>query len=103
MSPELTKLLYKTQLKVYYQMYNIIELFNFNSFWYCFCKKFPGCRSQNGNKVYNHLIQIFNYDETISELWNADFSCRGGNYAEGTEWDVFLIDAIEFRFNKIEL
>ena len=90
-------------------MYNIIELFNSNSFWYCFCEKVPGCRSKHGrrdwclvcmlhqneefsleylntikkipvklaifrNKVYDRLMQIFNYGETISELWNGDFS-----------------------------
>ena len=48
-------------------------------------------------------MQIFNYGETISELWNDDFLCKGRNYGEGTEWEVFLIDLIEFRTNKIEL
>ena len=42
-------------------------------------------------------MQIFNYDETISELWNADFSYRGRDYGEGTECEAFLIDVIDFR------
>ena len=45
-------------------------------------------------------MQIFNYNETISKLWNADFSYKGRDSCEGTEWEVFVIDMIECRFNN---
>ena len=65
MSSELIKLLYKSQLKVYYQMYNSIELSNSNSFWYCFCEKVPGCRSEHGIKGWC-LVCMLNRDEEFS-------------------------------------
>ena len=66
-------------------------------------KIFPVKLGVLGHKVYDQLVQIFNYDETISELWNSDFSYRERNCGEETEWEVFLTDTILFRFNKIEL
>ena len=40
------------------------------------------------------------FDKSIIELWDADVSYKGIDYGEGSEWEVYLIDVIEFRFNR---
>ena len=48
MSPK--SLLYYSQLKINYLLYNIIELVERNGFWYCFCNETSGCESKNKQK-----------------------------------------------------
>ena len=133
MSPKSPKLLlYYSQLNVYHYLYNIIELIQRNSFWYCFWNKTLGCE-KNGQKVYcllcmlemykkydtyelgkikkcplellfftecvfDNLKKIADFDKSIVELWSGDVPYRGRDYGEETEWQVYLRDLIEFRF-----
>ena len=48
MSPK--SLLYYSQLKINYLLYNIIELVERNGFWHCFCNETSGCESKNKQK-----------------------------------------------------
>ena len=52
MSPKSPKslLYYYTQLKVYHYLYNVIELIQRNSFWYCFCDKTLSCEKYSQKK-----------------------------------------------------
>ena len=51
MSPKSPKsLLYYSQLKVYHYLYNVIELIQRNSFWYCFCDKTLSCEKYSQKK-----------------------------------------------------
>ena len=136
MSPTLLTLLYQSQLKVYCQLYNIIELLTSNAFWYCFCEKIPGCPDEHrvrdwclvcmlvnhkkmdtiyldetkkypvklanfATEIYEQLKQIADYDRIIIELWGSNFSYRGRDFGEGTQWEVFLDEIIEFRLKRI--
>ena len=67
MSPK--SLLYYSQLKICYRLYNIIELVERNGFWYCFCDETSGCESKNGQKMWC-LLCIFQLDKKfeIDEL-----------------------------------
>ena len=44
-------LLYYLQLKVYHYLYNVIELIQRNSFWYCFCDKTLSCENKIVKKM----------------------------------------------------
>ena len=60
-----TSLLYKTQLKVYYLLYNIIKLVQSSGFWYCFCSSIVGCQTKYGHKCWC-MICILQLDEKFS-------------------------------------
>ena len=109
---------YHAQLKIYYLLYNIIELEQSNDFWYCFCSSIPGCQTEHDHKgwgmvcmlqldekfsidyleglkrcplklslfaesVYKDLETIAEFDESIIELWDKDFSYKRRGYSEG--------------------
>ena len=44
-------LLYYSQLKICYLLYNIIELVERNGLWYCFAMKPPVVKAKMGKKV----------------------------------------------------
>ena len=48
MSPK--SLLYYSQFKIYYLLYNIIELVQRNGFCYCFCNETSGCEKKKKKK-----------------------------------------------------
>ena len=50
--------------------------------------------------VFEDLKKIAEFDKSIIESWNADISYKGRNYDEETKWKIYLIDVIEFRFNR---
>ena len=76
-----TSLLYKTQLKVYYLLYNIIKLVQSSGFWYCFCSSIVGCQTKYGHKCWcmicilqlDEKFSIDNLEEIISILQNFHF------------------------------
>ena len=49
MSPK--SLLYYSQFKIYYLLYNIIELVQRNGFCYCFCNETSGCEKKKKKKM----------------------------------------------------
>ena len=51
-------LLYYLQLKVYHYLYNVIELIQRNSFWYCFCDKTLSCENKVAKKKYCLLCML---------------------------------------------
>ena len=64
MSPK--SLLYHCQLKIYYQLYNILEFISHNAYWYCFCDRVPGC-GQKQNSFYGwFLICVLETDPKYS-------------------------------------
>ena len=64
-------------------------------------KKYPVKLANFATEVYEQLKQIADYDRPIIEFWDNDFSCRGRDFSEGIEWEVFLNEIIEFKFNRI--
>ena len=58
-------LLYHAQLKIYYLLYNIIELVQSNRFWYCFYSFIPGCHTEYGHKDWC-MVCMLQLDEKFS-------------------------------------
>ena len=52
--------------------------------------------------VYKDLETIAEFDKSVIELWDKDFSYKGRDYSKGKGWEVLLRDIIEFRFNRID-
>ena len=50
--------------------------------------------------VFENLKKRVDFNKPIVELWSDEVSFRGWDYREGTEWQVYLRDLIEFRFNR---
>ena len=48
--------------------------------------------------VFDNLKKIAGFDKSVVELWSGDVPYRGRDYGEETEWQVYLRDLIEFRF-----
>ena len=64
MSPK--SLLYHCQLKIYYQSYNILELFSRNAYCYCFCDRVPGCGQQHHSFYEWCFISVLENDPKYS-------------------------------------
>ena len=61
-------LLYDAQLKIYYLLYNIIELVQSNGFWYYFCSSIPGCQTEYGHKGWCMVCML-----QLNEKFSIDY------------------------------
>ena len=50
--------------------------------------------------IFEDLKKSSRINKSIIELWDADVSYKRKDHGEGTEWEAYLIDEIEFRFNR---
>ena len=65
-------------------------------------KRYPLKLSLFAESVYKDLETIAEFDESIIELWDKDFSYKRRGYSEGKGWEVLLRDIIEFRFKRTD-
>ena len=70
MFPDALKLLYQAQLKVYYQLYNIIELVNANAYYYCFREDVPGCPTKHKHNGWC-LVCMLEWDKKLNITYLA--------------------------------
>ena len=52
------KLKFKIAKNIFYNILNICYNFTYNSWFYCSCRKFYGCPSENGEQSYCFICQI---------------------------------------------
>ena len=52
------------------------------------------------NAYLTTLKKIADFNKSTVKLWSGEVSYRGRDYGEGTAWQVYLRDVIEFRFNR---
>ena len=66
------KLKYKAAKDIFYNVLNTCYNFTYNSWYYCFCRKFCGCLLQNGEELYCFICQMhIGYDiQEIEKIKN---------------------------------
>ena len=50
--------------------------------------------------IFEDLKKKSEFEKSVIDLWDADVSYDRRDYGEGTKWEIYLIDVIEFQLNQ---